>query len=466
MGCNKGGKGATRTKAGKGKGGKANGQSSATAWSNPGDSKKASKGAGQKGDSGKGSANLMSAAKLEKKFVKLEEMLGKVLQGSTAKPAKQYWTCSNCGDERCFTTRKVCHACGADRAAAGGKPGGATSKHSTDGKKAAALTPPMGMVVDSSKSMGEVPPEQVVKDTENLLKVLKLSAASSMKDLLVANLQQQLAEAKSRVLQARPLPVRLQAAVKEQEHAAAALQGANEAMEQARLLYVARQQAAAEAEMKLQEATKEVQEVQAQLGRPQLEAGAIAAVTVCLTMLKQHGLGEEKLAAFDIALRQAFAGGPVAQARPAAVATSPFAKGILPGGGSKVGVSSSPVTPFSGQGGFASQGGLASPFQVLCHSQDAEMEQSRAAALASVKERLEIQRASCAVAVAKAKELRAVVDQAEGGGEEAEQAAKQAEAAAAAEQTLVDALAGQEAEIGGEAFGKGLLCKDPRSGPY
>ena len=72
------------------------------------------------------------------------------------------------------------------------------------------------MAVDSTAAVAEAPPEQVVRDTENLLKVLKLSTASAMKDLLVTNLQKQPAEAKSRVLQARPLPVRLQAAVKDQ----------------------------------------------------------------------------------------------------------------------------------------------------------------------------------------------------------------------------------------------------------
>ena len=44
------------------------------------------------------------------------------------------------------------------------------------------------MAVDSTAAAAEAPPEQVVRDTESLLKVLKMSAASAMKDLLVTNL--------------------------------------------------------------------------------------------------------------------------------------------------------------------------------------------------------------------------------------------------------------------------------------
>ncbi len=80
--------------------------------------------------------------------------------------------------------------------------------------------------------------------------------------------------------------MRLQAAVKDQEVAAAALQTAKEATEQARSIFLAKQQAVAEAESRLQVASREVNEVQAHFGRPQLEAGAVAAVTACLTMLR------------------------------------------------------------------------------------------------------------------------------------------------------------------------------------
>ena len=143
------------------------------------------------------------------------------------------------------------------------------------------------MLVDSQPAAAEETPEQEVRGLENLIKHVKESAASSTKDVVLADLQKQLQWAKGKVLQARPLPVRLQAAVTRQEAAAAAVKAAEAAEEQFRLIFLAKQRASAEAKSKLQAADQEVGEVQALLGRPQLEAGAVAAVTVCLAMFKQ-----------------------------------------------------------------------------------------------------------------------------------------------------------------------------------
>jgi hypothetical protein len=163
------------------------------------------------------------------------------------------------------------------------------------------------MKLESQPPVAEETPENNVRGLENLIKHLKESAAPATKDVALADLQKQLQWAKSKVLQARPLPVRLQAAVTRQGAAAAAAVTAAEAAEdQSRLIYLAKQRAVEEARSKKQAADQEVGEGQALLGKPQLEAGAVAAITVCMALLKQHGMSKEQLASFDTALLIAF----------------------------------------------------------------------------------------------------------------------------------------------------------------
>ena len=119
----------------------------------------------------------------------------------------------------------------------------------------------------------------------------------------MADLQRKLQVVKEKVRQARPLPVRLQSAVKLQE--AAGLQSrraALEAAEKSRQIYEAKQAAVESAKAALAAANCELSEVQAQLGRPQLEAGANAAVAVCVNMLQQHEMSDEHAATFVEAL--------------------------------------------------------------------------------------------------------------------------------------------------------------------
>ncbi len=192
-------------KKGKGKGGKASGKGVTPARQNQGDSRGASKGGSQGSTASRSMVGMMSSAKIEKNIEKLEVLMTKVLQGS--KPSREYWTCLMCKDDRCFLSRKTCRACGAERGSQPPKPGQSSGKApGEDGVKGTqpAFTP---MAVDlCSGAVETVPPEQEVKELENLLKVLKASAPSAKKDLLVASLQEQLQTAKSKVLQARPLP--------------------------------------------------------------------------------------------------------------------------------------------------------------------------------------------------------------------------------------------------------------------
>ena len=77
------------------------------------------KGAG--GDA-KGAIALLAKQTAEnaKQMTVMQKGMAKLLQGSTAKKASgnggsKYWTCSGCGDDTCFTSRKDCHKCGEQR---------------------------------------------------------------------------------------------------------------------------------------------------------------------------------------------------------------------------------------------------------------------------------------------------------------------------------------------------------------
>jgi hypothetical protein len=457
MGCNQGGKGASQAKGGKGKG--------------KGLSVQGQKASGSTSAGSKVKVGMVPTAKIEKRFEKLEAMMASLLEGSTSKK-KAYWTCGSCGDERCFSSRKTCHACGAERDAQvskAGQPQGKPSGEET--KKGAQPAVSAVLEVDPCEEVAlVVPPEQEVKELENLLKILKAGASSAKKDLLVASLQEELQAAKCKVLQARPLPVRLQAAVKRQEAAAAAVRGAQEAVAEVRALLMVKQEALNEANGRLQEAEREVAEVQAQLGRPQLEAGAAAAVTVCLAMLRQQGMSEDQLKAFDLALRTAFVSSPAPQTGGLVqMAQSPFtsAIGAESSQGSQVGSS---AVPFSeGGGGFAQQG--QSPFKGKSSGmQEEEQEKSRADALESLKLRLEVQKAKCSAFQAKLGGLREAAKKAEeelaGSGADLLLQAEEVVREAAAEQTLCAALENQRLEMENESFRRNQPNKEARSAPY
>ncbi len=225
--------------------------------------------------------------KLDAALAKMDKVLASSPVKGSAGEGK--WECK-CGFGN-YSFRVKCKACGCDKC------GGTVEAQA----RVQASAAPVAMQIDSKDQVLMASPEQEVKELENLLKVLKSSTASAKKDLLVASLQEQLQAAKEKVLQARPLPVRLQAAVKQQEAASAAVRAAEEALEQARLVFDSKQKALMEAKCRLQQAEVDVAEVQAQLGRPQLEAGAAAAVTVCTAMLQQQGMPSEQLKAFDLA---------------------------------------------------------------------------------------------------------------------------------------------------------------------
>ena len=224
----------------------------------------------------------------------------------------------------------------------------------------------------------------------------------------------------------------------------------------------------------LDESNEEVSAIQAELGRPQLEAGATAAVQLCVGLLQQHGMNAGDTEQFIDALRCAFAAKPTRAAAP--VGASPFVVKIeAPGAAAAVSAAGPGLGAlFSAGGGFPSQGVSAFP---LGPSQEEmaeaaklqqEMEQSRAEAIASLKQRLEIQRLKHGTAAGQytaAMEVAKKAQEAGGGIEETKQAEKLA-LEVQSEQNLIDSMESQRQSLESEAFSKSTAVKPIRASPF
>ena len=186
----------------------------------------------------------------------MQKALGQTGGGQAKQQAKQQagkdakWVCP-CGYAN-FGFRLKCKTCELARSGASPSGGGASTP-------AGGATMEVDTEVETAETL-----EQELKGTENLIKVIKTSEAPpAHKAVLIAGLQEELHVVKEKIRQARPLPVRLQAAVKLQEAAEAAVQAALEAAEQSRQVYEAKQAAVARAKEVLAAANCEVSEVQA-----------------------------------------------------------------------------------------------------------------------------------------------------------------------------------------------------------
>ena len=159
------------------------------------------KGNGKGGGSQQGAGSGGAAAKalqatnaaLKKQVLKLEEE-----KQAAARPAAKFWTCGHCGDAKCFTTRKECHACGKPRAVPT-PPGLANA-------------PAEAEAVDQVMAE-ELPLEEQISRTEAEVKSLKAISVKTQRitDAL-ADSETDLKKLKEKQRQERPLPARLQAA--------------------------------------------------------------------------------------------------------------------------------------------------------------------------------------------------------------------------------------------------------------
>ena len=230
----------------------------------------------------------------------------------TGKPSS--WKCE-CGYLN-YGFRRSCKDCACEKHEEGSEgplsPAPATAGTSEGGT--------MAMQAEASSPEPATSPEQKVKQLDSLIKAVSVAVPSKAKDASLALYAQEMQQAKSEVLLAKPLPSRLQAAVSRQAAAAKECAAAVAADVQFQQISQAKGRLAAEAVRKKDEADREVLEIQALLGRPQLEAGAAAAVSLCLSMLKANGLAEHLVASLDGALRAALSGQPEV-----VMASSPFA---------------------------------------------------------------------------------------------------------------------------------------------
>ena len=294
---------------------------------------------------------------------------------------------------------------------------------------------------------------------------------------------------KAEIRQARPLCVRLQAAVKAREAAGTADRVANEATERSRLIYESKKLAAEGTGAALAAAELEVVEVERLLGRPQMEAGASAAVAVCIGTLQKMGMSSDESDAFVEALKAAFGVGPTVVV--AQVAASPFVKveaglagaaAALPAEGPAL--SAGGAAPFSPGGFFPSQGQSAfgealskaaaqreQEEQLEAQRQEAqrlEWEQGRAIALTALKQRLEVQRLKHGAAVERLETAKTAAGAGKGGEKEAELAAEvaAAEKEVEADQYGIDAMESSRKDLESDAFVKAASSKPARPGPF
>jgi hypothetical protein len=378
---------------------------------------------------------------------------------------KKSWDCQ-CGFTN-FGFRTECKDCGGTKAEASPVEGGAHA--------------PGVMEVDCGPAKAD-PPEKVAKDLRNILNNLKgMKDANAQGSLVAIDLQKKLQAAEDEIRQSKPAHVRLQTAMRQRDALAASSQASGEAVEKSRLYHEAKVATDAGVKAALAEAEDEISAIQAELGRPQMEAGANAAVQVCVGLLQQSGMSPEATAQFMEALRCAFGTAPVRAAAPGG--PSPFVVKVEAAAAAAAPAVGSGTASLFGPGGkFPSLGATAFP---VGHSQEAqaeaaklaalkletqrqEWEQSRAEAVVSLKQRLEIQRLKHGAAAGLWSAALEVAKKAQGAGggiEETERAEKLA-LDVQSEQNLIDSMECQRQNLESEAFSKAIALKPARGSPF
>ena len=255
------------------------------------------------GSGGAAAALAKQNAQIDKRMTGLENLVKKVLEGSTTKKAKpetgdgsKYWVCGHCGADRCFNSRQACHKCLKPRVpqppglpAAAARPtaaAAAASPVAAAGANVAVAAAAPAAAADGAAAAAQapmeteaVPVETRISRLEAEIKVLRLGNLPESK-ALVATYEQALKAAREEQRLARPLPARFQAATDKQvklkmqkaeilsktatlqEQAAAAAKAVSEKLE-------ALGKETAEIELKLAEADQELAAVKADLAAEQ-----------------------------------------------------------------------------------------------------------------------------------------------------------------------------------------------------
>jgi len=250
----------------------------------------------------------------------------------TKKEKKEDWCCP-CGFKN-FGFRADCKECGQPKQEAEAEELG-------------------GMEVDCGSVKAD-PPEKVAKELRNVLSSLTgMKSTNVQGNLMVLELQMRLQAAEDEIRQGKPALVRLQAATRQMEALLLSTEAAKKAVQKTRALLEEQEAAANGLDATLEEIEDEISGIQAELGRPQMEAGANAAVECCVGLLQKNGMSAEATAQFMDALKCAFSNAPL---RPAAAGgPSPFTVKTEEGA-----TSASPGTPARSQatGLFTTGGGF------------------------------------------------------------------------------------------------------------
>jgi hypothetical protein len=288
--------------------------------------------------------------------------------------------------------------------------------------------------------------------------------------------------AEDEIRQGKPALVRLQAATRQKEVLLGSTDAATKAVQKTKALLEEQEAAKNALFANLEEVEEEISGIQAELGRPQLEAGANAAAACCVDLLQKNGMTADTTAQFMEALKVAFGVVPL---RPVVAATpSPFAVKAEQGA-----ASAAPGTPalsqatgfFTPGGVFPSQGASAFPMgssqeaveaaanqaAADLEAQQQHWERNRDEGLASLKSRIAVQKLKLGTvrgALATAQEVAKKAQEAGGGIEETKRA-DELEGEAQRVQEAIDVMEGQRLSLESEAFVKATAQKPARASP-
>jgi predicted nucleic acid-binding Zn-ribbon protein len=343
-----------------------------------------------------------------------------------------------------------------------------------------------GMDVDCNPVKAE-PPEKVAKELRNVLSSLTgIKSTNVQGNLMVVELQQRLQAAEDEIRQGKPALVRLQAATRQKEVLLGTSDAATKAVQKTEALLEEQKATKSALLASLEEVEEEISGIQAELGRPQLEAGANAAAACCVDLLQKNGMTADATAQFMEALKVAFGVAPLRPvAAAAAAAPSPFAVKTEQGAaGAAPGTPAlSQATGFFTPGGvFPSQGASAFPMGASpeaveaaasqaaadLEAQQQHWERNRDEGLASLKSRIAVLKHKMGTLKGPLATAREVAKKAQeaGGGIEETKSADELEGEAQRVQEAMEVMEGQRLSLESEAFVKATAQKPARASPF
>jgi hypothetical protein len=259
------------------------------AWSSPAkeQNKGGKKGNGKGGGGAKATAGSGGAAADAKVIAALQKQMAELLKASTAKAAakpaadpKKHWTCTHCGDTRCFLSRKECHQCG--------KPRQVATPPGLAGATAAAAAVEDGDGDKAMEEIAELSLEDKIKGLTADIRWMKVSPVPQTKSQVV-HYEEELQKLLDLQRNQKPLPARMQAASAKDERAKAAFAEATKqlaAAEEEAIKQLAASKAKVQAAKEhLEDATKQAKEAELEMIMVKKAAGEDLASSAAAVMM-------------------------------------------------------------------------------------------------------------------------------------------------------------------------------------